>query len=169
MISRMPVVSDTSPILALSAIGHLELLREQFEEVVIPQAVLTELKVEAAFRGTDVIQSALKSGWLQSKEIQNKPLAQSLSLELHRGEAEAITLAMDLGLDMIVMDERIGREHARALGLKTVGILGVLLSAKKHGTIVSVSDAMKSLRREVGFFISERLYQEILKLAKETE
>jgi uncharacterized protein len=163
----MPIVSDTSPILALSAIGYLELLRDQFGEVFIPQAVLAELKVETDFRGTDAIQLAFNNGWLKSKEIQNKPLAQSLSLELHKGEAEAITLAMDLGMDMIVMDERIGREHARALGLKTVGILGVLLNAKKHGKIDSVGSTMKALRREVGFFISERLYQEVLKQASE--
>jgi len=165
----MPVVSDTSPILGLSAIGHLELLQDQFEEVFIPLAVLAELKVETDFRGTDAIQQALIHGWLKPKEIQNKPLARSLSLELHKGEAEAITLAMDLGMDMIVMDERIGREHAKALGLKTVGILGVLLSAKKHGKIDSVGNVMKSLRREIGFFISERLYEEILKQANESE
>lgn len=165
----MPVVSDTSPILGLSAIGHLELLKDQFGEVFIPQAVLAELKVETDFRGTDSIQQALNLGWLKSKEIQNKPLAQSLSLELHKGEAEAITLAMDLGMDMIVMDEQIGREHAKALGLKTVGILGVLLNAKKYGKIDSIGNAMKSLRREIGFFISENLYQEVLKRANESE
>jgi predicted nucleic acid-binding protein len=165
----MPVVSDTSPILGLSAIGCLDLLQDQFETVFIPQSVLAELKVETDFRGTDAIQQALSQGWLQSREIQNKPLARSLSLELHKGEAEAITLAMDLGLDMIVMDERIGREHAKALGLKTVGVLGVLLNAKKHGKLNSVDKAMKALRRGIGFFISERLYEEILKQAGESE
>lgn len=163
----MPVVSDTSPLLGLSAIGYLELLKDQFGEVFIPQSVLAELKVETDFRGTSAIQQALSQGWLIPKEIQNEPLAKSLLLELHKGEAEALTLAMDLGLDMIVMDERIGRERAKALGLKTVGILGVLLSAKKHGKIDSVGDAMKSLRKEIGFFISVSLYQEILRQAGE--
>lgn len=163
----MPVVSDTSPLLGLSAIGYLELLKDQFGEVFIPQSVLAELKVETDFRGTSAIQQALSQGWLISKEIQNEPLAKSLLLELHKGEAEALTLAMDLGLDMIVMDERIGRERAKALGLKTVGILGVLLSAKKHGKIDSVGDAMKSLRKEIGFFISVSLYQDILRQAGE--
>jgi predicted nucleic acid-binding protein len=149
----MPVVSDTSPLLGLSAIGYLELLKDQFGEVFIPQSVLAELKVETDFRGTSA--------------IQHEPLAKSLLLELHKGEAEALTLAMDLGLDMIVMDERIGRERAKALGLKTVGILGVLLSAKKHGKIDSVGDAMKALRKEIGFFISVSLYQEILRQAGE--
>jgi predicted nucleic acid-binding protein len=163
----MPVVSDTSPLLGLSAIGYLELLKDQFGEVFIPPSVLAELKVETDFRGTNAIQQALSQGWLIPKEIQNEPLVKSLLLDLHKGEAEALTLAMDLGLDMIVMDERIGRERAKALGLKTVGILGVLLSAKKHGKIDSVGDAMKALRKEIGFFISENLYQEILRQADE--
>jgi len=163
----MPVVSDTSPLLGLSAIGYLELLKDQFGEVFIPQSVLAELKLETDFRGTESIQQALTQGWLVPKEIQNEPLARSLLSELHKGEAEAITLAIDLQLDMIVMDERIGRDRAKALGLKTVGILGVLLNARKHGKITSVESAMKALRREIGFFISERLYQEILKQAGE--
>ena len=47
----MPTVSDTSPILGMAIIGHLELLHEQFGAVFIPQAVLEELKIETEFRG----------------------------------------------------------------------------------------------------------------------
>jgi predicted nucleic acid-binding protein len=165
----MPAVSDTSPILGLSAIGYLELLQEQFGAVFIPQAVLAELKVETDFRGTSSIQKALNDGWLKPNDIQNKPLAQSLSLELDKGESEAITLAMDLGVEMIVMDERIGRERAKAMGLQTVGVLGILLKAKKKGRIESMNAAMKALRQEIGFFISESLYQQFLKQAGEAE
>ena len=46
----MPAVSDTSPILGLSAIGLLDLLKSQFDTVFIPQAVLDELKVETNFQ-----------------------------------------------------------------------------------------------------------------------
>ena len=163
----MPAVSDTSPILGLAIIGHLNLLQEQFGEIYIPQAVLAELKVNENFHGAPVIQTALTDGWLIAKNIQNKPLAKSLFQELDQGEAEAITLAVDLGVDMIVMDEKIGRERARGLGLKTVGVLGVLLTAKKHGRISSLKDAMMALRDQVGFFISDDLYRQILAQAGE--
>ncbi len=165
----MPVVSDTSPILGLSAIGLLELLQEQFGAVFIPQAVLAELKVETDFRGTPTIQKALKAGWIEAREIQNQPLVQALSLELDKGESEAITLALDLGIEIIVMDENMGRERARVMGLKTIGVLGILLNAKKNGRIESVRDAMQALRREIGFFISNHLYRQILKQAGESE
>ena len=110
----MPAVSDTSPILGLSAIGLLDLLKSQFDTVFIPQAVLDELKIETNFRGTSVIQEALKDGWLEPREVQNKPLAQALSLELDKGESEAIALAVDLKIEMLVMDESMGRERARS-------------------------------------------------------
>ncbi|MGC1378001.1 MAG: DUF3368 domain-containing protein [Anaerolineales bacterium] len=165
----MPAVSDTSPILGLAVIGHLELLRRQFGNIFIPQAVLSELKVGADFRGVSVIQQAIKDGWLEAREIQNIPLAQSLSLELDRGESEAITLAMDWGVGIIAMDERIGRERARIMGLKTIGVLGVLLNAKKHGEIKSLKNAMAALRNKIGFFISDELYRQILIQAGETE
>ncbi len=165
----MPAVSDTSPLLGLAAIGQLELLQDQFGAVFIPPAVLDELKVETGFRGTDSLKQALASGWLKVHEIENKALAQALSLELDKGETEAITLAMDLGIEIIVMDERIGREHARIMGLKTVGVIGILLAAKKRGKIGSLKDAMHALREEIGFFISEDLYERVLDQANETQ
>lgn len=163
----MQVVSDTSPILGLASIGLLDLLKSQFENVLIPQAVLEELKVETDFRGTLAIQEALKNGWIQPRDVQNKPLAQAFALELDKGESEAIALAVDLGIQMIVMDESMGRERARAMGLQTVGVLGILLNAKKHNQIGSVKEAMESLRQEIGFFISDNLFEQIVNAAGE--
>jgi predicted nucleic acid-binding protein len=51
----MPAVSDTSPILGMSAIGYLGLLQDQFGAVFIPKAVLAEIKVETGFRGTAAV------------------------------------------------------------------------------------------------------------------
>ncbi len=163
----MPAVSDTSPILGLAVIGYLDLLQEQFGEIFIPQTVLAELKIDANFKGASTVRQALDNGWLKVKNIQNKPLAQSLLLDLQQGEAEAITLAIDLGIHLLVMDEKIGRERAKDMGLKTVGVLGVLLNAKKHGQIKSLKDTMSALRDEVGFFISDDLYRQILTQAGE--
>lgn len=163
----MPAVSDTSPILGLSVIGYLNLLNQQFGDIFIPQAVFDELKLESNFRGVEMIQEALQSNWLITKQIKNKPLAQSLSNDLNIGEAQAITLAIDLNIQIIIMDERIGRERARDLGLRTVGVLGVLLTAKKQKQIKSIKKAMIDLREQIGFFISEELYQQVLKQAGE--
>jgi predicted nucleic acid-binding protein len=163
----MPAISDTSPLLGLAAIGQLELLHEQFGAVFIPFAVLAELKLESGFRGAAILTQALSDGWLEAKPIKNVPLVRALSNELHLGEAEALALASDLGMEMIVIDERDGRAHARDMGLKTVGVLGILLRAKKQGRIKSLTGAMDDLRREIGFFVADELYQMIVKEAGE--
>jgi predicted nucleic acid-binding protein len=163
----MPAVSDTSPIPGLAAIGQLELLHEQFGAVFIPQAVLVELRTETDFRGTAVIRDALQSGWLETRDVRNLPLVRALAMELDNGEAEALALATDLAVEIIVMDEHDGRMRARAMGLKTVGVIGILLRAKKEGRIQSLEDALRSLREQIGFFISEELMQRILVDAKE--
>ena len=163
----MPAVSDTSPILGLAAIGHLELLREQFGAVLIPVAVFNELKSETDFRGTAPIREALENKWLQLREVQNNSLVHALSVELDQGEAEALALAVELNLEIIVMDEQAGRTRAREMGLKPVGVLGVLLRAKKTGRIASLETAMRALRDEIGFFIADELYKQILEQAGE--
>ena len=163
----MPAVSDTSPILGLASIGQLELLHDQFGAVFIPRAVLAELKTDTDFRGTSVIRDALQSGWLEAREVQNIPLVQALAMELDNGEAEALALATDLGIEIIVMDEHDGRMRARAMGLKTVGVIGILLRAKKEGKIQSLQDVLQSLREQIGFFISDELFQKILREAGE--
>ena len=163
----MPAVSDTSPILGLAAIGYLELLREQFGAVLIPAAVLAELKLESGFRGAAPIQQALEDGWLQMQDVQNVSLVQALSIDLDPGEAEALALAVDLNLEIIVMDEQAGRAHARAMGLRPVGVLGILLRAKKAGHIDSLETTMQALRKEIGFFITDDLYRQILRQAGE--
>ena len=131
------------------------------------QAVLKELKVESDFRGTASIRKALKDGWLEARHVKNVRLAQALSLELDKGEAEALALATDLGVEIIVMDEHDGRARARAMGIKTVGVLGILLRAKQEKRISSLKDVLQSLRREAGFLIADELYQQILEQAGE--
>ena len=165
----MAVVSNTSPILAISAIDHLNLLQKQFNEVLIPEAVLTELKTETDFRGTRVIRQALQDGWLKVQRIQNTGLAQVLAMEIDYGEAEAIALALETQSPIILLDEYDGRAKARALGLRPIGVLGVLLRAKQDGDIDSLRVTIQSLQIDVGFFVSAELVETILRQAGEIE
>lgn len=70
-------------------------------------------------------------------------------------------------LNLILMDEQEGRSRAKQLGLKPIGIIGVMLRAKKNGQISSVKEVMESLRKNAGFYISEDLFQKALKQAGE--
>ena len=110
----MPVVSNTSPLLNLAIIDQLDLLRQQFGEILIPKAVLEELRVEEMLPGSDHLREALVAGWLQVREVNNPSLVQLLQRDLDRGESEAIALALLLDADWIILDERDGRRIAKS-------------------------------------------------------
>jgi predicted nucleic acid-binding protein len=67
------------------------------------------------------------------------------------------------------MDETDGRTAAKAMGLRPIGLLGVLLRAKHAGKIRSLSHEMFRLRHEAGFFIAEALFQQLREEAEECE
>lgn len=163
----MPVVSNTSPLLNLAIIHQLHLLRQQFAEVLIPTTVQAELKLDTDFPGAATIRQALVSNWLREVELSASPVAQTLALELDQGEAEAIALALELKIPQVLMDERDGRAKAKALGLQPVGVLGVLLRAKREGQITSLAAALTALRSEAGFFVADELEAEVLREAGE--
>lgn len=163
----MLVVSDTSPILNLAVMGHLDLLRRQFGDVVLPPAVLEELKVDADYPGTVEIRQALEEGWLRMVELQNDQMTRALRRELDDGEAEAIALALELGVETILMDERDGRLIAKAMRLAPIGVLGVLVRAKHEGDVGSLKEALDLLQDNAGFYIGEDLAKTILSEAGE--
>ncbi len=163
----MPVVSNTSPLLGLAAIQQLSLLKKYYAEILIPPAVLNELKTGSDFLGSKILRQALRAGWIHTIKVHNQHLVQALSLDLDYGEAEAIALALQLELVTILMDEQDGPSRAKAMGLTPVGVLGILLRAKRNGDIASIKDAMVSLRKEIGFFITDDLFVSILAEAGE--
>lgn len=158
----MLVVSNTSPILNLAIIGQLELIRQQFGQVQIPLAVLSELKVLEDRPGSKEIQVAVDTGWIEVQEVSSQLSVQLLQQVLDQGESEAITLAIDLKADRILLDERDGRKIAKSLGLKVIGVLGILLRAKKEGKLSSLPDAIDALVKTAGFRIAPELLAKVL-------
>lgn len=167
MTSPMPVVSNTSPIWNLASIERLDLLRDQFGEIRIPHEVWQELQAGHEYPEAARIQRAITAKWMNVAALTYPYLQQSLMLELDRGEAAAIALALELGVSQVLIDEADGRTVAKAMGLHPIGILGVLLRAKREGTIASVSYEMSRLRHEAGFFIAESLFQHVREAAGE--
>jgi uncharacterized protein len=163
----MPVVSNTSPILNLAIIGQLELLHQQFDEVLIPPAVLSELKLDSELPGVELIRLALQHNWLRSIELSSVVVARALKRDLDDGEAEAIALALQLGLTTVLIDEHDGRAVAKAMGLTPIGVLGVLLRAKRTSNLDSVAAAMRAMQDQAGFFIADDLFASILREAGE--
>lgn len=163
----MPVVSNTSPLLNLAIIGQLPLLREQFGEVVIPRAVLDELRPEEDLPGSEAIRAALEDGWIRPATVENSSLVLALQQDLDRGEAEAIALVVQTGIGKVLLDERDGRLVAKLMGLQTTGVLGVLLRGRLMGKVRSLKSEMVALRERAGFYIAQDLFESLLKEAGE--
>lgn len=163
----MPAVSDTSPISALAIIGRLGLLRQQFGDVWIPEGVRGELERIADPAARKSIDEASRDGWLRIERCKDKGLAATLSLTLDVGEAEAIALSLECSPSRLIIDELEGRRVARNLRVPVVGTLGILLKARKDGTIAGLREEVMALRTKAGFFISPQLELEFLREAGE--
>jgi uncharacterized protein len=163
----MRAVSDTSPLFNLAAIDQLHLLRQTFDEILVPDAVVQELEPVREHPAVRAIHQAISDHWIVVRTVRDRDRVQTLEQDLGRGEAEAIALALELGHRRILIDEREGSRKAEQSGLEPLGVLGVLLRAKREGHLVSVKEMMIALRDEVGFYIHRDLFLKVLQLAEE--
>jgi predicted nucleic acid-binding protein len=161
----MIVVSDTSPILSLALIGRLDLLREIYGSIVIPEAVRQELMVTERSGAQEVSQAA----WIITRPIDLDVVLKLLQREVDRGEAEAIGLAVQLNADVLLIDERQARRLAQYLELNIVGLLDVLQEAKQRQLIASVKPVLDDLIARARFRLSRKLYLHTLHTAGELD
>jgi predicted nucleic acid-binding protein len=163
----MLAVSNTSPISNLAIIGRLELLKLQFPVLWIPTAVAAELKAHPDPQALAVIDAAIASQWIRNATPQDTHLHRMLRLHVHSGEAAAIALAADLKADVVLIDEHEERELALEAGLSIIGVLGILLKAKRSGHISAVQPEIQALRTKARFFVSPSLEAAVLSTAGE--
>jgi len=161
----MIVVSDTSPLINLAAVGQLDLLRQLYGHVIIPQAIYDEIVLAGVGQpGSAEVKDAV---WIETRRLKDQALADILNLELDRGEAEALALALELKAELLLIDERKGRAIATRLGLVHIGLLGALVEAKQRGLILAVQPLVDDLIAKAGFWISADLYRRVLQAAAE--
>ena len=89
--------------------------------------------------------------------MRDQSLVNLLRHDLGAGEAEAIALARECNADLLLIDERLGRSAAKSLGLKVVGLVGVLIEARERGLVLDAGTLINRLHIEAGFWISEDL------------
>jgi predicted nucleic acid-binding protein len=164
----MTIVCNPSPISNLAAINQLLLLQQVYGAVTIPEAVATEIaKVGLLYSQAE---SVPFQSWISMQSVTNSIRVQQLqSKKLDLGEAEAIALAIELEAELLVIDEQLGRKIAAQAGLNIIGLLGVLLEAKKRNLIQKVMPIMDELMIQAGFRIGASLYVEVLRLTEEDE
>lgn len=154
------VVSNSSPLMNLAIIGKLDLLRELFGRMMVPQEVWSELTIEGKDKpGTEFI---VQSDWIDVEPVGNRDLCLSLNRELDLGESAAIALAIEQQADLILLDETEARSIAEFHGLRKTGVLGVLMRAKHLKLIPEVRPLLDALRTEAHFWINPVLYNQVL-------
>ncbi len=163
----MIIVSDTSPIANLIVVGYDYLLPQLFGTVIIPDVVYQELIANGS--NHPVTQAVQTVDWLEVRSVTDEPVVAALERDrnLDAGEANAIILAIELGANQLLIDERLGRLEAQRQGLRITGILGLLLAAKNQALIPEVRPIMDALIQQSNFRVGSQLYDEVLRLAGE--
>ena len=164
------VISDASPLICLSALQQLDLLRLLYGSVLVPEAVWQEVSRAPSFTSpiTPIaVTDAKATGWLEVVAATNRPLVIQLETTLDPGEAEAIALAVENKPSLLLIDERDGRQVARALGVQMTGTLGILLRAKSTGQIAAIEPLIKELIQHHNFRLHSSLVERILAEAGE--
>ncbi len=144
----MIVVSDTSPITNLAAIGQLDLLQKLYNHIVIPQAVYDEMvNIGKPVPGALEVQTL---PWIKTQVVTDRKTVRVIrenEENIDLGEAEAITLALEIKANLVLMDERRGRVVANNYGLQVTGLLGVLIQAKQENLIRAVKQGCETIGR----------------------
>ena len=125
------IISDTTALIILAKSNHLDLLTNFIDKVYIPKAV----KQEIAYKN-DIVKVLIEhSNFIETKEVKSQEILSDIqATNLDVGETEAIALALELGLRLII-DEKMGRKIATQKGVRIIGLLGILEANYKMGFI----------------------------------
>lgn len=161
----MTVVADTSVILNLCFVRLERLLPELYQTVLAPPEVSEEFRHLAS---TDRRFSGLVfPACVQIVSPLFIPRLPVPSQRLQKGELAALALGLEQGCDAVLMDERAGRSMAVMLGLRPLGLLGILLDAKQSNLIPAIAPLLDVLEQSACFWISPDLRLHVLRLAAE--
>jgi predicted nucleic acid-binding protein len=149
------IISDTSCLIILSKIGGLDILRQLYTTVTITKEILLEF-------GDNL------PDWVTVQHGSDQYRQQILEMQIGKGEASAIALALELIDHTLILDDWKARKVAERLGLNVTGTLGVIIKARNIGLIPAIRPYLEKIR-ETNFRISEELEQIALKEANESE
>lgn len=149
------IISDASCFILLAKIRALDLLEKTYGKVTTTPVVATEVRFPLPT-------------WVEIRTAKFNDVAAELARFIDPGEASAIALALELTGSTVILDDLKARKIAKARGLEVTGTLGVLLRAKADRVIPLIKPYIVAIR-QTSFRLSEKLEDEVLSLAGESE
>jgi predicted nucleic acid-binding protein len=149
------LVADTSPLISLIILNKLELLFTICADVVIPDSVWAEMIQHPGINKYPDELSRLK---LCIIPVKNRLLFP----EVDQGEADAISLYIELKADVLLIDDKKGRQIAEQNQVNCVGTLGLLIAAKEKGLVSSLRPIFAELITNNRYYQKELLNKILL-------
>jgi predicted nucleic acid-binding protein len=156
------VVSNTTPLLSFLKIDKLDVLKDLYKNILIPQAVYQEIE---AGKGRDFYTDLQRLDWIIIEPVKSRHERMYL-FDLDDGEAETLILAREQNADLAIIDEKCGRRYARQLGIPVTGTIGILLKAKKQSLIPTIAPLLQQLLDKQTWFSTD-LIKKALEMAGE--
>jgi predicted nucleic acid-binding protein len=156
-------IVNASPLILLSKVDHLDLLRVGADEVIVPDKVIAEIHAYgAADRTARMIQGA---AWLQS--VPSPVFSPTIeSWNLGDGESSVLAVASGGSGGEVVLDDLAARRRALGLGLVVRGTVGIVLLARRAGVIAAARPVIEGLRRS-GMYLDDDFVNQTLGLVGE--
>lgn len=154
----MKIVFNTSPVIFLSKLHYIDPVLDYFKEIIIPEGVYTEIK-QKHDQVFDMVSENVSSEKIIVHQISLERLYEGLRERIGRGEAEAISLSIEIKADIVVLDDNAARKEAARLGLNVIGTLGLIknLSQKKKLILPDLNILLGELRK-VDFRVSDSIF-----------
>ena len=157
------VIVNSTPVISLCKVGLLDLLRKQYGEVTIPEAVFKEV----SRKNDDVKKQLSEADWIHVESIEETKSKKMYKAKLHDGEVEVMILAQEYdGEHLVIIDDGPARKTAEYLGLTLTGTIGVLIKATANGHIEAVMPVVREMERN-GIYFSDKLKKQVRRVAKE--
>lgn len=158
------IVVNSTPLIVLSNIKRLKLLKDLYLEIYIPKAVFDEVTLKNDSVNKEICANL---DWIHICKIQDESAKRMYQAKLHAGEVEVMILAQENPkADLLIIDDSAAKKTAKFLGLNVTGTLGVLLKAKRVKLIEKVEPLMNQMIAD-GFYISPEIYALAKSEAKE--
>jgi|Deesub1362A_J573_1020465.scaffolds.fasta_scaffold00194_60 hypothetical protein len=164
----MIVVSDSTPLIHLAKIGRLDVLFSLYKKVAITSEVYREVVEEGTLlekEDAELIQNYIdKSIYIKNPESSSEHLIKKY--RIHKGEADSIQLAREVGASLVLMNEGEGRDAAKNEGLQVKGTIGIIFEATKRG-VIDRRDAValleKFIEKPEEYWIEPKIIEEAIR------